>query len=118
MTLEHQLRELCAYYEWSSPPNMAAADVLQASADAVKHGALSDRTAKALVDVWGAFVGVNANCGAEPAYMTIASTEDEIHRGILSDFRLMIARENNTEKKLHLTRLLEKQIAIFAQGMS
>lgn len=48
-TLVWDLRRLVAYHEWSSPPNPAAADVLQGGADALQAGAISVAAAEALV---------------------------------------------------------------------
>jgi hypothetical protein len=117
VTLEHQLRELCAYYEWSSPPNMAAADVLQAAADAVKHGELSDQAAELVLVAWRPSVGVEARAGNAPALVAVATTEAGFQRGILTHMRSLTARPTTTEKRLHLMALLEEQARIFGDGV-
>jgi hypothetical protein len=111
--LEHQLRELVAFYEWSEPPNIAVADTLQAAADAVKHGELSIEAASMTVAVWRPFVGLDANAGTVPETYEIATDEETLQRRIIEDIRGMIARTTNTARRMHLARLMEKQIQNF-----
>ena len=114
MTLEHELRELCAYYEWSTPPNLEAADALQAAADAVKHGELSNAAAEMIVAVWKPLAGIEAQAGITPCFYEVATDDETLQRRIIEDMRRMIARENNTAKRVHLVQLMEKQIQNFA----
>ncbi len=116
MTVEERLRQLCAFFEWSEPPNLAAADALQAAADAVKVGALSADAAALLIAVWAPFVGVEAHAGNSPTAITIAETDADLECAIVADFRAMIAGETNPAKRVHLTRLMDKQIRNFAEG--
>lgn len=113
--LETKLREMCAYFEWSDPPNLEAAGVLQDAADAVKVGALSVEAAAALVAVWRPFVGVEAHVGNQPPEITVARTDAELERAIVADFRSMIACENHPAKRVHLTRFMQTQIQNFAE---
>jgi hypothetical protein len=117
MTLEHQLRELCAYYEWSEPPNMAAADALQAAADGVKEGSLSFPAAELVIAAWRPSVGVEARAGNAPELVAVATTQEGFQRGILSHMRRLTAKVTTTEKRLHLMALLEEQARIFGGGV-
>jgi len=113
--LEIRARELVAHFEWSEPPNRAAADVLQAAADALKAGALSRKAAAMLIAVWQPFAGLEAHAGNEPPKIRIANTDEELQRAIVAHMRALVAYETNPAKRVHLTRLLEKQIAVFAE---
>jgi hypothetical protein len=113
---EAVLRELCAWFEWSAPPNLGVAGVLQGAADAVKVDALSVEAAAVLIAVWRPFVGVEAHVGNQPAKITVARTDTDLERAIVSDFRRMIAAETNPAKRVHMTQLMEKQIRNFAEG--
>jgi hypothetical protein len=117
MTLEQRLRELCCYYEWSEPPNMAAADTLQAAADAVKEGSLSLGAAELVIRAWHPSVGVEARAGNAPELVAVATTEEGFQRGILEHMRRLIARATTTEKRLHLMALLEEQARLFGRGV-
>jgi hypothetical protein len=110
---EETLRELCAYYEWSSPPNMAAADVLQGAADALKRGELSHEAASMVAAVFDPSVGVEANVGNVPPTYIIATDDETLQRQIIEHMRVMIARTTNAAKRIHLVRLMEKQIQNF-----
>jgi len=112
-----KLRELVAFFEWSEPPDPQAADVLQAAADAVKEGMLSVAGADVLIAVWVPFVGLEAHVGNEPPTPMLATSEDELQRHVVADFRSMISRENNPARRVYLTTLLDKQIQRFAEGI-
>lgn len=112
---ETKLRELCAWHEWGEPPDLEAADVLQAAADAVKCGALSVEAAEVLIAVWAPFAALEAHVGNEPPTFTVAATAEQLQRAVVADFRSIIARENNPAKRVHLTTLLDKQIHLFAE---
>jgi hypothetical protein len=112
---ETNLREFVAWHEWREPPDLEAADILQAAADAVKHGALSLEAADALIAVWAPFAGLESHVGNEPPTFAVAVTEEQLQRAVVADFRSMIARENNAAKRVYLTTLLDKQIRRFAE---
>jgi hypothetical protein len=116
-SLEQRLRELCCWYEWSEPPNMAAADVLQGAADALKHGELSAGAARLVLKAWHPSVGVEARAGNAPELVAVATTAEGLQRGILSHMRSLTARATTTEKRLHLMALLEEQARIFGSGV-
>lgn len=111
-----ELRELCAWYEWSEPPDLAAASVLQAASDAVSASALSVEAADALIAVWQPFVGLEAYVGNRPPSYTVATSEEELQRSIVADLRSLIARETNPARRVHLVGLMEKQIQNFVRG--
>lgn len=111
-----ELRQLCAWYEWSEPPDLGAASVLQAAADAVSAGALSVEAADALIAVWQPFVGLEAHAGNRPPSYTVATSEEELQRSIVADLRSLIARETNPARRVHLVGLMEKQIQNFVRG--
>ena len=115
MEPESELRRLCAYYEWSSPPNMAAADVLQGAADALKHGELSYEAASMIAAVFNPSVGVDANVGNVPPTYVIATDDETLQRRIIEHMRGMIARTTNAAKRVHLVRLMEQQIQNFME---
>ena len=112
---ETKLRELVAWLEWSEPPNLQAADVLQAATEAVKHGALSLEAADVLIAVWAPFAALESHVGNEPLGFSVAESEHSLQRAIVSDSRSMIARQNNPAKRVYLTTLLDKQIQRFAE---
>jgi hypothetical protein len=115
--IETELRELCCYYEWSEPPNLAAAGALQAAADAVKNDTLSPDAAELVVALWQPFAGLEARVGHVPPVFVTADTEEELQRHIIADMRRMFVRETNPAKRAHLVELMEEQIKIFARGM-
>jgi hypothetical protein len=112
---ETKLRELVAWFEWSEPPNLQAADVLQAAADAVKHGALSLEAAEVLIAVWAPFAALESHVGNEPSGFSATDSEHSSQRAIVAEFRSMIARQNNPAKRVYLTTLLGTQIQRFAE---
>jgi hypothetical protein len=116
MELEHQLRELVAYCEWSEPPNVAAADALQAVADALRGGVISEAHARAVADVWEPFVGLEAALGKQPEVMMIADNEDDLRKAIIADLRAMVAKETTPARKLYLARLLNEQVQQFKEA--
>jgi hypothetical protein len=111
-----ELRELCAWYEWSEPPDLAAASVLQAASDAVSASALSVEAADALIAVWQPFVGLEAHAGNRPPIYTVATSDEELQRAIVADLRSLIGHETSSAKCVHLARLMEKQIQSFLRG--
>jgi len=114
--LETELRELCAWYEWGHRPNVEVAGVLQDAADAMRVRALSPAAAKVLIAAWQPFAGLEAQTGDSPELMTVANTEHEVLRGILAHMRRMVTRETHPAKRVHLAKLLEKQIQILEGG--
>lgn len=114
--LEIRAREVCAFYEWSDPPNLAMADTLQSVADALKSGALSVEAGAALLAVTEPFAGLESAIGNGPPAFEIAESDAEMQAAIVGDLRRWIARETNPAKRVHLTRLMEKQIRNFAEG--
>lgn len=109
-----RLRELCAWYEWSEPPNMEAADALQGAADAYQMGALSDEAAALFADTWEPHTGVEANVGNPPPRPGVADDDAELQRHVVADMRAKVGREPNPGERVHLTRLLRQQIRRFA----
>lgn len=111
--LESELRRLCAYYEWSEPPNMAAADVLQGAADALKCGELSHEAGSMIAAVFAPSVGVEANVGNVPPTYIITTDDETLQRRIIEHMRGIIARTTNAAKRIHLVQLMEQQIQHF-----
>lgn len=108
-----RLRRLACWYEWGD--NLAAADALQAAADAVQEGSLGLQSAHALIAVWRPMAGIEAHAGKRPKNFVVAETEDDLQGHVIADMRRMIARTTNSAKRLHLTKLLEDQIQTFAE---
>jgi hypothetical protein len=110
-----RLRELCAWHEWSEPPNLAAADALQGAADALQAGALSIEAATLIATAWEPHVGAEANAGNVPPGYVIANADAELQRHIIADVRAMVARETTSAMRVYLTRLLQQQARRFAE---
>jgi hypothetical protein len=113
---EGELHELCCWYEWSEPPDLEAAGVLQDAADAVRVRALSPEVADALIAVWQPFAGLEAQVGKQPEMMAVAENEVEFQRGIVAHMRRLVGNEKHPAKRVHLVRLLEEQIRNFEGG--
>lgn len=111
-----RLRELCAWCEWSEPPNTAAADACQAAADALKNGALSVEAAALIARAWSPHAGIEALVGNEPPDYVVANHDDELQRSVIADMRALVAKKTNPSKRAYLTRLFEEQIRRFAEG--
>lgn len=108
--LETELRELCCWYEWSEPPRLHIACVLQDAADAVRVHALSVVAAEALIAAWQPFAGLEAHVGNPPAAYTVAHEEGELRKSIIGDIRRMVANESDPARRLRLASLLNQQI--------
>jgi hypothetical protein len=94
---------------------MAAADVLQGAADAVKHGEISREAAAMIAAVFNPSIGVEANVGNVPPTYVIATDDETLQRRIIEHMRGMIARTTNAAKRIHLVQLMEKQIQNFVE---
>jgi hypothetical protein len=88
---EQKLRELAAWYEWSEPPNLVAAAVLQDAADAVRTRALSGKAADALIAVWQPFVGLEARVGNPPPTVRAEDVKLRMLRRAVDDLKRWLA---------------------------
>jgi hypothetical protein len=115
---ERKLRELCAWYEWSHPPNLAAATALQDAADAVKEGALSNEAADVLIAVWGPFVEFEARVGnLPPPPPEPEDVELGVLRVAIKDLGRWLKNAKTPEERRHLTKLLNGQIAVYERAL-
>ncbi len=115
--LDQDLRELCCWHEWSEPPNLAAADVLQGAADALQAGLISLEAAELIRAVWNRHAGIETRAGNGPMKVAIATTEAGTQRGVIEHMQSMIAQQTSTAKRLHLMKLLREQARIFGDGV-
>ena len=104
--LEGQLRELVCWHEWSTPPNLAIAGLLQEAADRI--GTLDLVIVRAMLDTYRplAWAEPAPDEGAE-RLAAIVTAVNELHRMLLA------ARP---EDKAQLAALLLEQIAILEGG--
>ncbi len=115
--LEQDLRELCCWHEWSEPPNLAAADVLQGAADALQTGLISLEAAELIRAVWSRHAGIETRAGNGPTLIAVATNEAGVQRGVIEHMQSMIAQQTSTAKRLHLMKLLREQARLFGDGV-
>jgi len=104
--LEGQLRELVCWHEWSTPPNLGVAGLLQDAADRI--GRLDPVIVRAMLDTYRPLAWAEPTASEEADRLApIVSAVNDLHR------MLQAARR---EDRLRLAALLRDQIAILEGG--
>ncbi len=113
---EEKLRELGSWYEWSTPPNLVVASVLQDAADAVQVRALSAEAAIALIAAWQPFVGLEARVGNPPPAIQSENVELGVLKYAVKDLGKKLKEAKTPEDRRRLTKLLNRQIATYERA--
>lgn len=112
---EASFRELAAWYEWSCPPNLEAACVLQSAADAVKCNQLSLRAADVLLQTWQPHAGVEARVGNVPDPLPEDGELAYLRRAVI-DLGEMMDRESDPVRKDRLKSSMREQVRRYREA--